>query len=607
MMVAAANRILSGDRAAELLEQVPFNIAVIAPDFSVVDANGHFEEYFGDWQGRKCYEIYKGLSKPCPDCQARKAFSDGLVRVSDESGHDRHGRECHYVVHLVPMRNEAGEVTHVVEMSTDLTATARWQREYNLLFERVPCYVAILDRDRKIVRANERFRETFGEAAGRFCYEVYKKKNRPCAKCPAAAAFADGNQHVGTQVGRRKDGSQAHYVMTAAPLARDTDGIAHVIEIATDITEMRTLEGELRQAHDLHESLVKNLASAVLVTDDAGKVQLINPFGRELLGLTGVRPPSSKKLREMLPDFYFAPPEDEPTVSEWSEEKVQSRTGDTVPVLFRVAELFSGKKRLGRAAYIRDLRKIKKLEKDKLEAERLAAVGHTVAGLAHTIKNLLMGLEGGMYMVDTGMHKGDAERIAEGWEVLQLNFDKTTKLVKDFLSFAKGRLPSLKSTDPNKLVENIVALYADTAAQQGVTLVQEPASNIGELPLDPDGIEACLTNLVSNGMDAVILRGHDDGKVILKTRETDDDLIFEVVDNGCGMDWEVKQKVFTTFFTTKGGEGTGLGLLTTRKIIQEHGGKIEVETVPEVGSTFRIRLPKARLVQLAKDATGDSA
>ena len=89
------------------------------------------------------------------------------------------------------------------------------------------------------------------------------------------------------------------------------------------------------------------------------------------------------------------------------------------------------------------------------------------------------------------------------------------------------------------------------------------------------------------------------GKVVLRVRDEGGDLIFEVADNGCGMDWEVKEKVFTTFFTTKGGKGTGLGLLTTRKIVQEHGGRIEVQSTPEEGSLFRIRLPRKRLEALA--------
>jgi signal transduction histidine kinase len=259
-------------------------------------------------------------------------------------------------------------------------------------------------------------------------------------------------------------------------------------------------------------------------------------------------------------------------------------------------------KRLGRAAFLQDLREVKSLEQDKLEAERLAAVGQTVAGLAHTIKNLLMGLEGGMYMVDSGLHRGDAARIAGGWEILQRNFEKTTVLVKDFLSFAKGRVPDLRPTDPAALARSIVELYRDAARMQGVELVLEPGEGVSEALLDPNGIETALTNLLSNAIDAAALRETPGGKVVLRIRDDAKDLLFEVSDNGCGMDWEVKGKVFTSFFTTKGGKGTGLGLLTTRKIVQEHGGRFEMESAVGEGSLFRMRFPRQRLQTLAEAA-----
>ncbi|MDP8228413.1 MAG: ATP-binding protein, partial [Candidatus Electryoneaceae bacterium] len=255
-----------------------------------------------------------------------------------------------------------------------------------------------------------------------------------------------------------------------------------------------------------------------------------------------------------------------------------------------------------------DVTDLKRLEREKIEAERLAAVGQTVAGLAHTIKNLLMGLEGGMYMVDTGLRSGNADRIIEGWGVLERNFDKTTSMVKDFLAFSKGRLPKLKLIDPNLLITDIVDLYKETARRQKVELVGELGSDVLPAPLDPDGMEACLTNLVSNGIDAAIWREEDgDGRVVVRVRDENDDLVFEVSDNGTGMDQEVKQKVFTTFFTTKGGKGTGLGLLTTRKIVQEHGGRIEFETIKGVGSTFRIRLPRARLEDLMSQMSNNNS
>lgn len=600
-------RLLAEQTLPEAIEQVPFNIAIIDKNYRIMDSNENFKEYFGNWENKRCYEVYKGLDSPCPNCQARHTFQDGMVRVADETGHDRHGRECHYVVHLAPLKNKKGEIPYVIEMSTDLTATRKWQREYNLLFERVPCYVAIIDRDYNIIRANEKFRKAFGESTGEKCYKVYKRRQSPCPECPAADSFKDGKEHLATQIGQLRDGSTAHYVMSTAPLAKLSDGSAHIIEIATDITQVVSLQEELQQAHDLYESLINNQASGVVVLNEEEEISFINPAGYMIFGTTPSDVLNMGKLKKMLPGSFFDPrKEKESNVTDWVETTITNIQGEKIPVSFRSVELFSQNKNLGRAGFFRDLRPLKELEKEKLDAERLAAVGQTVAGLAHTIKNLLMGLEGGMYMVDTGMQKGDAERIAEGWEVLQTNFEKTTTLVKDFLSFAKGRLPKLQKIDPNDLMRAIYDLYKDTAAQQGVNLVLDLKQNIAPACLDPEGLEASLTNLLSNGIDAVILRGNTDAQVVLRTRDEDGSLLFEVEDNGCGMDWEIKQKIFTTFFTTKGGEGTGLGLLTTRKIIQEHYGKIEVDTKEGVGTTFRVRLPRRQLKELAEKIETDN-
>jgi signal transduction histidine kinase len=600
MMDSVLDKELETLLGPSLFELVPFNVSVIDLQFRVVAANSNFEEYFGEWRGHRCFEVCKGATDRCSNCQALSTFDDGRVRVSDESGVDRHGRTCHYVVHLAPVKDADGRVLYVIEMTTDLTETRRWQREYDLFFERVPCYVSVIDHDFRVVRANEKFREAFGEAEGKYCYEAYKRRTKPCSHCPAALTFKDGAEHVSNQVGVHQNGTPAHYVVTTSALSRGGHGVAHVIEMATDITKVRELETELKKAHDFYESLVRNAPSGILATDTADKVRIMNPAARALLNWGLGRPPSPERLRAMLPEEFFTTTQEAsaPLVN-ILEASLRAVGGEEVPVRFSAVELRSHGTRLGRAALMQDLREVKRLEQERLEAERLAAVGQTVAGLAHTIKNLLMGLEGGMYMVDTGIRRSDADRIVKGWEILQRNFEKTTALVKDFLSFAKGRLPELVPTDPNTLARNIVELYRDAAAKQGVELVLEVSSDVCEAMLDPSGMETCLTNLVSNGIDAVTTLGHPSGRVVVRTREEGDDLVFEVADNGCGIDQEVKAKVFTTFFTTKGGKGTGLGLLTTRKIVQEHGGKVEIESLAGQGSTFRVRLPRSRLNALA--------
>src|SRR3972149_299640 len=180
-----------------------------------------------------------------------------------------------------------------------------------------------------------------------------------------------------------------------------------------------------------------------------------------------------------------------------------------------------------------DITAPKKLEKEKLVAERLAAVGQTVAGLAHGIKNVLMGLEGGMYVVRSGMERGDGERIFQGWQMLEENMPRIPTVVKGYL-------------------------------EEGIPFAL----------VDEEAVHTCLVNLVSNALDACEISDKGSHHVTLSTLEAEGSLFFEVADDGAGMDYEIKKKIFTTFFSTKGsGKGTGLGLLTTRKIVQEHAGE----------------------------------
>jgi PAS domain S-box-containing protein len=586
--------------------QAPFNVAVIDRDHKIVAANENFQEYFGNWRNRHCYEVYKGKSQICYSCQSDATFEDGRLRVSDETGIDRHGRTCQYVLHLAPLKDKSGAVQYVVQMTTDLTETRSWQRQYGLLFERVPCSLFIIDRNFHLVRVNARFRQTFGEPDDKCCYQVCKRRKSPCRNCTAALTFADGAEHVSSEVGLHPDGSPAYYFVTSSPLSRSDQGVTHVMQMATDITQVYELEHELRKTQDFYEALIQNSPAGILAVDPAGDPKLMNPAVRELLGWTALQLPTAARLKEMLPHEVSECKACEHKPLDLPEIAIRSTQGEEIPVHFSVVELKSGRQHLGCAAFLEDLRGIKRLEQEKLEAERLAAVGQTVAGLAHAIKNLLMGIEGGMYMVNSGLSRGDTKRISSGWQMLQRNFEKTTALVKDFLSFAKGRIPELHPTDPHALVRDILNLYKDAARMQGVELSLEADPQVAPAPLDRQAMETCITNLLSNAVDAAGMRADKKGKVVLATREEGDDLIFEVVDNGSGIDQEIRDKLFTTFFTTKGTKGTGLGLLTTRKIVQEHGGRMEVDSTSGQGAVFRIRLSRERLKAIARDATASA-
>jgi signal transduction histidine kinase len=251
-----------------------------------------------------------------------------------------------------------------------------------------------------------------------------------------------------------------------------------------------------------------------------------------------------------------------------------------------------------------DITEIKLLEKEKLQAEHLAAVGETVAGLAHGIKNVLMGLDGGVYVVRTGMQKADSERILRGWAMVEENIERISAFVKEFLDFAKGRTAKVEVVDPNLIASKVIELFRENARRAGIELKVDLAADIQPACLDEEGIHTCLVNLVSNALDACDMSERPGGHVRVSTAERDGTLIFEVDDDGTGIDAEIGKKVFTNFFSTKDSErGTGLGLLTTKKIVQQHGGKVSFESTAGVGSVFRLEFPRDRLPQ---PSSGDS-
>jgi PAS domain S-box-containing protein len=579
----------------QLFEHVPNNIAVIDRDFNVVVANSHFKSVFGDPVGKHCFEVYKSREAVCEHCMAARTFQDGKVRVTDEDGYDKNGRPAHYVVHIAPVYDEVGNIPYVIEMSYDLTETKSLQREYNLLFERVPCYVAVINRDLRIVRANALLRETFGECVGEHCYEVYKHRTAKCPDCPAMKTFASGGSHRAEQVGVDKQGESTHYIVSTSPLARSDHESSHVIEMMLDVTDVHKLSAELVKQSSFRNSLIENTLDSLVAVDDGGVVNIFNHAAESLFKVASELVVDTAKGERFLPQEFLAAIDNGRTNLALAETNVVDVEGEEIPVRFSGSVLRDGDRRIGAAAFFQDLRGMKQLERDKLENERLAAVGQTVAQLAHGIKNILTGLRGGMYAIKSGMKSGSEQRTAKGWEMLERNVERITTLVKGFLSYSKKHVPQMEESDPQELAREIFTLYHAVAIKAGVALLFEGEEGIPRVLMDPSDIHTCLANLVSNAIDACKTSKKEVCGVSLRVKQGDGTIVFEVEDTGCGMEPEVREKVFNSFFTTKGLGGTGLGLLVTKKIVREHGGRIEVESEPGEGSCFRLELPQEGL------------
>jgi len=238
---------------------------------------------------------------------------------------------------------------------------------------------------------------------------------------------------------------------------------------------------------------------------------------------------------------------------------------------------------------------VREKTKKLIDAERLAAVGQTVAGLAHAIKNITGGLTGGTFVLEKGFQLNNKKYLRQGWDLLKGNVGRLKDMALDLLNYAKEREPDYQLSDPNKPAREVVELMLARARENDISLEIESDANLSKVWLDPEGIHRCLLNLVANAIDACINIDctQRQGKVILRILKAETWAVeFQVLDNGCGMDEETKNKIFQRFFSTKGSRGTGLGLMITKKIIDEHQGIIEFESEKGKGTRFVIRLPE---------------
>jgi PAS domain S-box-containing protein len=346
----------------------------------------------------------------------------------------------------------------------------RTRRGYERLFTSVPCFICVLSRDHQIVEANELYREEFGATDRSLCYEVCKGRTSKCPDCLVDQTFEDGEVYSSEETLITRDGRRISAVVYTRPIYDDDGEITSVMEVFTDITE------------------------------------------------------------------------------------------------------------------------IKKLQR------QLALMGRAVAGMAHRVKNILMGLEGGIFVVNEGLEAEDQEGIAEGWEMVERNVDLVSRIVKDLLYCAKERIPDFQpDVCPQEVVLEVQRLFVDRLVNEDIELKADLEEPFHTGSFDADGLHNLLCNLVSNAVDACRFDPADDKgghTITMSCRATGDGTtVLQVSDDGPGISEDVNARVFEDFFSTKGTEGTGIGLLVAQKVAEDHGGKVTFSSKPGRGTTFTVTIP----------------
>ena len=342
----------------------------------------------------------------------------------------------------------------------------RSRQSYQQLFDQSPCYITVQDRDLRLTAANRRFTSEFEGSIGMHCFEAYKQRSEPCPDCPVESTFKDGQPHQSEMQVTAKDGSQRHLFIASAPILDNQGAVSQVIEMSTDITDLRHLQ------------------------------------------------------------------------------------------------------------------------------DHLAALGLRVSSISHGIKGLLTNLDGGLYILKSGLDKSDSDKAGEGLEIVKFTADRMRRMILDILYFSKDRPLKIQRIDARKFAGDIAMTFEGRLQGQKILFDFRPDPSIEKIDMDPTVMRTALLNILDNAADACREeKSGREAKITFGVRLDGDYHIFDIIDNGVGMDKPVRENIFDLFFSSKGHRGTGLGLFVAHRIVTKHQGTIHVSSKKGEGSHFRVVLP----------------
>lgn len=242
-------------------------------------------------------------------------------------------------------------------------------------------------------------------------------------------------------------------------------------------------------------------------------------------------------------------------------------------------------------------RNLEKLIQEKTELQgHLSSLGLLISSVSHGIKGLVTRLDGGIYLLDSGIRKSDPGQITAGRDALQQTAAHIKKLVQDILYYAKERPLHLEPVSTENFAEEVIATIQPRVDGKAVTLTSDRTRAPDQIVIDPESMQSALISILENAVDACEKdASKDKHQVDFIIEESAGHLIFTIQDNGIGMDRETREKIFTLFFSSKDRQGTGLGLYIANKIITQHQGTIKVESQPGRGSLFRLKIPLGSL------------
>ncbi|NMC43205.1 MAG: GHKL domain-containing protein [candidate division Zixibacteria bacterium] len=384
---------------------------------------------------------------------------------------------------------------------------------------------------------------------------------------------------------------------------RDFDLAAAFINTITPLVANAFIFAEISYLNARYSDILNNVTQAILIIDENGIIRTINTVGRDLLkrispAAVGDLSPVGVSIERIFVDETF--PGWIRRFSRAGLKESDSRTENLVAFIDGSERIFSATigavsgATAGRSDTIVTLYDVtaqKDVEQRLFDLERFAEKGMMASSIAHELNNFLGLILGGVELLQMYLEKGITSTLADTLEKLKANVDTMTRFTAGLMDYSR--------LDTEKRKGNLNAVLNDVmsfiAVQRRFTRIKVETDLDPDLPgmdMDSDQLSQLLINLLNNAADAIAEAKHPDGRIVIATHHDDDRVILSISDNGVGITPEVKEKLFKEHLTTKK-TGHGYGLVTCSKIVANHQGTVDIDSVFGEGATFRFQFPYA--------------
>ncbi len=472
--------------------------------------------------------------------------------------------------------------------------------EYQELFEQVPCFVTVQDRDLHLIRCNREFRDHFSPGPGDKCYKVYKGRTERCDPCPVLLTYNDGMPRFIEETGVAKDGRITHWFGRTAAV-RDRNGdISAVMEMSVDITEIKHLEEEIRKSERKYRSIFHNMPHPIFVLDRKNLMILdCNDSMTTTYGFTKdeIINTSFLHLFEDVEQQQYAL--EIRTSDSLNLARQLTKEGRSIIVNIRVSPW----EYLGRQALlvsVSDITKRRLAEQQLLQASKMATLGEMATGVAHELNQPLTVIKmASLYIANRIKKKAEIkeETLKMVTEDISGAVDRASKIISHLQEFGYKADVKRERVHVNTVLGKAYDLIGQQLKGRSIQ-VEKDLRDVPDILADANRLEQVFINLIINARDAIKAKEKLYGerefarKIMLRTKSRDGKVVIEIEDTGTGIPKTIVDKIFEPFFTTKKvGCGTGLGLSISYGIVQDYDGSIRVDTVEGEGTVFTIEFP----------------